>query len=89
MIILMHVADMIQALYQAISKRHVKLGTCKLCRHSFGHNTFNLMPEQCWHNRDIFLPKFAIVRFINFLPNCPTKYIDHKAFIILHMCYLD
>ena len=62
------------------------VGTCKLCRHSFG---LTLMPDQCWHNRDIVLPTFAIVSFINFLPNYPTKYIDHKAVIILHMCYLD
>ena len=45
------------------------------------------MPEQCWHNRDIFLPKFAIVaNFINFLPNYPTKFIDHKAVIIYCIC---
>ena len=41
------------------------------------------MPEHCWHNKDIFLPKLAIIIC------CPIiyKYIDHKAVIIL--CYLD
>ena len=39
-----------------------------------------VMPEQCWHNKDIFLPKLAIV-----INCCPIiyKYIDHKAIIIL------